>query len=194
MWHKVLFFDENAKSTHTSCGIRVRRKKGSDKYLDKYVQTTVKYTDTLMLWACMSSQGPGLIYFLEKNRKINSDKYINVLKKKLQKSMKKTNTNILLHDKATVHTSKLTTTYLKKNKIDTITLPGCSSDLNPIEHVFADLKRKLGRQNVSSVKCLEKLITKIWSKLEKHYLSKLVDSMPKGLQEVIRRNGGMTKY
>ena len=147
-----------------------------------------------MISASISSKGPGLIYFLQKNKKINSQEYINILKKKLQKSMNSTDTNILLHDKATVHTSKLTSNYLNRNNVNTITLPGCSPDLNPIENIFADLKRKLSKENISSVKDLEKQIRNFWSKLQKPYLTKLVNSMPNRLQEVIRRNGGMTKY
>ena len=119
---------------------------------------------------------------------------MNILKKKLQKSMNSTDTNILLHDKATVHTSKLTSNYLHRNNINNITLPGCSPDLNPIENIFADLKRKLSKENISSVKDLEKHIRNFWLKLQKPYLTKLVNSMPNRLQEVIRRNGGMTKY
>ena len=108
--------------------------------------------------------------------------------------MNSTDTNIFLHDKATVHTSKLTSNYLNRNNIKTITLPGCSPDLNPIENVFSDLKRQLARENISSVKGLEKRIRNFWSKLQKPYLTKLVNSMPNRLQEVIRRKGGMTKY
>ena len=148
MWHQVHFSDETKKNTHTSFGTRVR-KKGSDKLLEKYVQTKVKQSESLMIWASISCKGPGLIYFLKKNKKINSQEYINILEKKLQKSMKKTNTNILLHDKATVHTSQLTSNYLNRNNIKTITLPGCSPDLNPIENVFSDLKRQLARENIS---------------------------------------------
>ena len=131
-----------------------------------------------------------MIYFLQKNKKFNSHEYINILKKKLQKSMNSTDTNIFLHDK----TSKLTSNYLHRNKINNITLPGCSPDLNPIENVFADLKRKLSKENISSVKDLEKEIRNFWPKLQKPYLAKLVNSMPNRLQEVIRRKGGMTKY
>ena len=93
-----------------------------------------------------------------------------------------------------MHTSKLTSKYLNRNNINTITLPRCSPDLNPIENIFADLKRKLSKENISSVKDLEKQIRNFWSKLQKPYLTKLVNSMPNRLQEVIRRNGGMTKY
>ena len=194
MWHQVIFSDETKKNKHTSFGTRVRRKKGSDNFLEKYVQTKVKQSESLMIWASISCKGPGLIYFLEKIKKINNQEYINILEKKLQKSMKKTNTNILLHDKATVHTSKLTSNYLNRNNIKTITLPGCSPDLNPIENIFSDLKKQLARENISSVKGLEKRIRNFWSKLQKPYLTKLVNSIPNRLQEVIRRNGGMTKY
>ena len=46
-----------------------------------------------------------IIIFPREKQKINSQEYINILEKKHQKSMNKTNTNILLHDKATVHMS-----------------------------------------------------------------------------------------
>ena len=108
--------------------------------------------------------------------------------------MNSTDTNILLHGKATVHTSKLTSNYLNRNNIYIITLPECSPDLNPIENIFADLKRKLSKENISSVKDLEKHIRNFWLKLQKPYLTKLVNSMPNRLQEVMKRNGGMTKY
>ena len=112
MWHQVLFSDETKKNTHTSFGTRVRRRKGSDKFLEKYIQAKVKKSESLMIWASISSKGPGLIYFLQKNKKFNSHEYINILKKKLQKSMNSTDTNIFLHDK----TSKLTSNYLHRKK------------------------------------------------------------------------------
>ena len=114
--------------------------------MEKYIKAKVKKSESLMIWASISSKGPGLIYFLHKNKKINSQEYINILKKKLQKSMNSTDTNILLHDKATVHTSKLTSNYLNRNNIYIITLPGCSPDLNPIENIFADLKRLFSKK------------------------------------------------
>ena len=89
---------------------------------------------------------------------------------------------------------QVTSNYLNRNNVNTITLPWCSPDLNPIENIFADLKRKLSKENISSVKDLEKQIRNFWSKLQKPYLTKLVNSMPNRLQEVISRNGGMTKY
>ena len=78
----------------------------------KYIQAKVKKSESLMIWASISSKGPGLIYFLQKNKKFNSHEYINILKKKLQKSMNSTDTNIFLHDK----TSKLTSNYLHRKK------------------------------------------------------------------------------
>ena len=125
----------------------MRRRKGSDKVLEKYIKAKVKKSESLMIWASISYKGPGLIYFLQKNKKFNSHEYINILKKELQKSMNSTETNIFLHDKATVHTSKLTSNYLHRNNINNITLPGCSPDLNPIENVFCRPKEKIVSRN-----------------------------------------------
>ena len=95
--------------------------------------------------------------------------------------MNSTDTNILLHDKTTVHTSKLTSNYLNRNNIKLTTFHGGSSDFNQIENIFVSLKRKLSQENISLVKYLKKNIRKFWSKVQKPYQTKLVYSIPNRL-------------
>jgi hypothetical protein len=74
--------------------------------------------------------------------------------------------------------------------------PGNSPDLNPIETVWSRMKKNLVDHKCTNMEQWRDAIKMVW--LEKteqcDFLQKLVTSMPKRMQEVIDRDGGMTKY
>ena len=72
--------------------------------------------------------------------------------------------------------------------------PGNSPDLNPIEHVWAEMKRLLRDRDTSSLPKLEAEIRDIWEILDRSYLKALFDSVPDRLSEVIKNKGKATKY
>ena len=72
--------------------------------------------------------------------------------------------------------------------------PGNSPDLNPIEHVWAEMKRLLRDRDTSSLPKLEAEIRDIWENLDRSYLKALFDSVPDHLSEVIKNKGKATKY
>ena len=72
--------------------------------------------------------------------------------------------------------------------------PGNSPDLNPIEHVWAEMKRLLRDRDTSSLPKLEAEIRDIWENLDRSYLKALFDSVPDCLSEVIKNKGKATKY
>ena len=82
--------------------------------------------------------------------------------------------------------------------------PPYSPDLNPIENIWAVLKRKLhkwypeleemagGKDAVKEA--IEQVITHCWQHLDPPYLRKLAMGMPKRVQAVIDARGWYTKY
>lgn len=73
--------------------------------------------------------------------------------------------------------------------------PGNSPDLNPIEHLWQQMKVKIRKENPSTKVELISVIQKVWNTdISADYLKKLVFSMPRRLAAVIKANGGHTKY
>ena len=102
---------------------------------------------------------------------------------------------ILLQDGATCHTARVVSEYLDSNNIAYIKpWPGNSPDLNPIEHVWAEMKRLLADRDTSSIPKLKAEIKDIWKNLDRDYLKTLIDSFHDRLREVIARNGKATYY
>lgn len=74
--------------------------------------------------------------------------------------------------------------------------PPYSPDLNPIEHVWARMKKKLKGGNYTTAAGLTEAVVKAWDELsqEHTFLAGLTNSMPRRLNAVIAAEGGPTKY
>ncbi len=72
--------------------------------------------------------------------------------------------------------------------------PSMSPDLNPIEHLWAILKRKVEERKVSNIYQLRDVVMEEWKRTTVATCEALVNSMPKRVKAVLENNGGHTKY
>ena len=198
-WRKTLFSDEATFSVTGNRPNRVRRRPGSDPYESKYICPTVKQPDKIMVWGSIGYSGPGVLVTLPRNLTMNSRRYKELLRRHLYMSLRFCRISrkdaIFQQDGATCHTAHIIGNYLDSIKISYIKpWPGNSPDLNPIEHVWAEMKRLLQGRDTSSIPKLEAEIHNIWLNLDRDYLKTLIDSVPDRLQAVIDRKGMNTRY
>jgi hypothetical protein len=106
-------------------------------------------------------------------------------------------------DNARIHTSESTTEWLFGHSIEWIDWPAHSPDLNPIEHIWKQLKlniRKMFPQldllknnNLDKSKLI-KYIKLAWAAITVEQINALIDSLPRRLDSCIRARGWYTKY
>ena len=70
--------------------------------------------------------------------------------------------------------------FFKANSIEVLApWPGNSPDLNPIENLWAILKKQVDKRKPTNCKQLQTLIQYEWSSIHSELINKLVSSMPK---------------
>lgn len=85
--------------------------------------------------------------------------------------------------------------YFLENGIFEMDWPGNSPDLNPIEHLWQQMKVKIAKVRPSSKDELIEIIKKVWNTdITAEYLRTLVESMPRRIQAVLTAKGGHIKY
>jgi transposase len=99
------------------------------------------------------------------------------------------------HDNDPKHTSKCIKTWLKKNKIKVLYWPPQSPDLNPIEHLWSEAKRRLYKlPKATSKEDLWKKLQEIWNNIKSEDCIKLIDSMPERIRDVMKVKGSYTRW
>lgn len=193
-WARVLFSDESTLQQFNTRKRQVRRPPGK-RFDSRYAVETMKHPPSQMIWGAMSVVGTAGLYFLEKNCTMNGERYLNLLKDKLNLHMGVHGTSIFMHDGAPCHRSKIVSEFLKRNNITVLEWPGNSPDLNPIENLWCQLKDKVAEKQPSSGQELNQAIKTVWVKeIHPDYCKRLVASMPRRLEAVIQNRGGHTKY
>ena len=84
--------------------------------------------------------------------------------------------------------------YLKKIYPLYSEWPGNSPDPNPIENAWNVMKKKVQEAQPVNISELTHALKTLWVTMETDYFEKLVNLMPRRLQDVIQAKGFMTKY
>jgi hypothetical protein len=154
-----------------------------------------------MMWAGISLDGKTELVFVPGGGRgggLTSDRYIaDILLEHVVPYAGYVGDNFLLmHDNARCHTSRATAQFLGEVGIATLDWPALSPDLNPIEHLWDELKKKVRSRNPapSSVDELKLALIEEWEGIPQDSINKLIRSMRNRLRAVIRARGGNTKY
>jgi hypothetical protein len=99
-----------------------------------------------------------------------------------------------LQDNDPKHKSREVQTWLHNKGILLIDFPPYSPDLNPIEHLWADLKRRVEKRPANTMDELQDIVAEEWAATPAESLRTLVHSMPARCQAVIVAEGGHTDY
>ncbi len=194
--NKILWSDETKIELFALNSKRyVWRKPGTAHHLSNTVPTVKHGGGSIMLWGCFSAAGTGRLVAIE--GKMNAAKYRDILDENLLQSAQDLRLGrrfTFQQDNDPKHTAKITKEWLHNNSVTVLEWPRQSPDLNPIEHLWRDLKMAVHQRLPSNLTELERICKEEWQRIPKSKCEKLVASFPKRLMAVINQKGASTKY
>lgn len=199
-WKRVLWSDETKINRIGSDGRVVVWKRRGEPPSDRTTTPTVKHGggNNLMVWGCMGWNGVGKL--VEVEGIMDARQYCDILDEGVVESFEKLDMEegerYFQQDNDPKHTSKLATTWFLDNNILVIQWPAQSPDLNPIEHLWFHIKRKLQEYEIppKGVHELWERVAKEWNEIPPEVCQRLIESMPRRVAAVIKAKGGHTKY
>jgi transposase len=101
-----------------------------------------------------------------------------------------------MDDNARPRRSRAVTAYLQSEAVTSVPWPAMSPDLNPIEHIWDMLGRRIQAlelpvQNISTLKAA---LHREWQQLSKEDIRRLTGRMIRRVEAVIQARGGYTRY
>ena len=150
----------------------------------------------VMVWGCFTWDSLGPLIRLE--GKIDNKRYIEeVLQSHLLPFLQGLEEDYeFQQDNASIHKSKLTMKFFENSEINLMKWPGQSPDLNPIEHLWDKLERRIRKQKPppKSEAELFRLLQKEWEEIPESVYQNLILSMNNRVKAVLKAKGLATKY
>ncbi len=194
-WTKVLFSDESKFCiSFGNQGPRVWRK-GGEAHSPSCMKSSVKFPQSVMIWGAMSSAGVGPLCFLKTN--ITAPVYQEILEHFMLPTadqLFKDADFIFQQDLAPAHTAKSTKSWLNDHGVGVLDRPANSPDLNPIENLWGIVKRKMRNKRPKNADELKATVKETCASIPPQQCHKLITSMPRRIEAVIRAKGAPTKY
>jgi transposase len=198
-WKRVMWSDETKINRIGSDGKQWVWKQVGEGLIEREIQGTVKFGGgNIMVWGCMGWNGVGELAEVE--GRMDADQYVDILNNHLLPSLEESGVGddecIFQQDNDPKHTSKKAKNWMEENNITLLDWPPQSPDLNPIEHLWQHTKSQLCKYETLATGVWEiwDRVAEVWNDIEPEVCQRLIESMPRRLEAVIKAKGGHTKY
>jgi len=190
-WDRIIFSDECRVSTYHNSRRYVWRPKNS-RYKEKYTCKTVKYGGkSILVWGAIRFDGNRIL--IKCPPRLDSSEYQQVLNKGLPEVYESHMT--FMQDGAPCHRSSSTSKFLDNKQVCLLSdWPAQSPDLNIIENMWAELKKRLNKHHPIPKEDLWEVIKKEWYAIPNDYVTRLYESLPRRIHNVIKNKGLHSKY
>ncbi len=198
-WFRVIFSDETKINRLGSDGRMWVWKKPGSGLKQQHVNGTVKFGGgSLMVWGCMTAHGVG--YMCRIDGRMDGELYREIMEDHLFQTVDFYGMDrerfVFQQDNDPKHTSKVAKKWVEEHGVKVLDWPAQSPDLNPIEHLWWHLKRRMGTypEPPKGISELWERVEAEWEKIPKEVCLDLIKSMPRRVAAVLKAKGGYTKY
>jgi hypothetical protein len=180
---------------------RVYRPQGT-RYNAEYVKESARSGRvSAEVWGWISSRGIGLLHRID--GRLDGAQYLHILRDIMVPSVREMYPDGVINfqqDQSPVHKSQLLQGCLAdQNEVELLDWPPYGSDLNPIEHVWVEMKRVMAENWPDPSRASNNALWDVlaaWEEVahSKGYAATLVESLPRRIQMVIDSEGYCTPY
>jgi transposase len=146
--------------------------------------------EKIMIWGAISGKGLGPLRRIEGS--IDQHRYLQLLQE-IRPFLCQPRAKFV-QDNAPAHNAIRVKEWLSTSGIRVVPWPSLSPDLNPIENVWAIVKRRIGSPSFSSTEELWQATQTAWNSITTSEILKIVDSMKKRISMCIALKGGPISY
>lgn len=101
-----------------------------------------------------------------------------------------------MDDNARPHRAHAVTDFLQREAVNTLPWPAMSPDLNPLEHIWDILGRRVQTSDPhpQNLRQLEAALHHEWQQITMQQIQRLTGGMRRRIEAVINARGGATRY
>ena len=198
-WKRVIWSDGTKINRFCSGGHAWYWARDGESRQDRHIKQTVKHGGgSIMIWGCMTAQGPGYLCKIEGT--MDQHLYKSILEDELSKTIEYYRMDVdkvmFQHDTDSKHRATSVQEWLANQSFEVLEWPSQSPDLNPIEHLWAHLKRQLNTYESPSKGMLElwERVEDEWNKIDSEVCMRLIESMLMRISALLKAKGSWTKY
>ena len=205
-WRDTLFTDES-KFQIDFCDRRqnVYRRRG-ERFSDACVKELDRFGKaSCMVWGGISYYGKTDLIFIDRppvrrgrnlrNPGLTAQRYIDEILRPVVLPYIAAHPGMRFQqDNARAHSARITTAFLAQNAVQTLPWPAYSPDMNPIEHLWDVLGKKIRENQVNNQNQLRNALRAEWANIDMRTIRNLIGSMRRRCTAVVAARGGHTKY
>lgn len=195
-WSTILWTDESKFNLFgPDIDKQYVRRPPNTEYSPKYTTKTIKHGGgNIQVWGCFSWNGVGPLYWIKDV--LTAKYYIEIMENIMLPYVEENMPPLWVfqQDNDPKHTSKVAKGWFDQNEISVMKWPAQSPDLNPIENLWFEVKRRINKRKIKNKQDLWKEVQQAWKSIPIETCRTLISSMPRRCQSVIKNNGYTTKY
>lgn len=196
-WSRVIFADEVIFYGYGAANHAYVRRPDGTAHDEQYWVHKNPHPPQVAAQACFSAKGPGFMCMYD--GKCDAKRLSQIYREYVVETFKRDfGSGIierwLLHDNDGRHGAPPMLKVLHDAGITVMDFPAYSPDLNPLENIWPDVKKRLLNEYTHTQPQLEAALAKVWAETSVELCEKLATSMPQRIKQCIDRNGAYIDY
>ena len=142
-----------------------------------------------MMWAAISNDRKSDLVHVPSN--LTAVRYINEILQPHLLHVIDRQRELFQQDDARPHTARVAMDYLEQNSINVLPWPSKSSDLNPIEHLWDQLDKRVRQRQPPPLTLdqLRQMLQQEWRTIPRNNVRNVIESMPRRCRAVVVIHG-----